>query len=483
MVAALFALHPMHVESVAWAAERKDMLSAFFGLLCLIAYVRYCAQANRKRYVLVILTLALGLMSKPMLVTWPFVLLLLDYWPLRRLKRWSAGDIGKLLREKLPLFGLVTASIVITYIAQSSGGAVRALGDAPMALRLSNALVSYVRYLFLTFYPNDLAVFYPFNVAGIAGWQIIGALVLLVGITVTAWRAAESYPYFLVGWLWFVGTLVPVIGIVQVGDQIMADRYYYIPSIGLFTALVFAAAEIMRAARLTPALQGAIASVPLLAMLPLTVLQVSRWRDSETLYAHTLRVTPPNFVIEYDFGLLFAHRGDYEKATAHFLRALAIKPNSFNSLAAMGTARSQQHRLAEAATFFQRASALEPSSSQAHTQLGLVYANLGENEKAAAELQRGVELAPLDAEARANLGLVLLRLRKVTEASTQLREALRLNPNQADAHNNLGLILLDSGKPEESLTHFSTALRLKPDMAVAQRNIKRAEAQINARKK
>ena len=251
LVAALFALHPLHVESVAWAAERKDTLSTFFGLLSLIAYVRYAAAPSMKRYVWTAITLALGLLAKPMLVTWPFVMLLLDYWPLRRFQRSKVSkEVGQssvvLLCEKLPLFALVAASAVITSLAQSHGGAVRTFQEFPVALRLANALVSYAKYLLLTFWPNDLAVYYPFTTAGTPAWQIICAAFLLIGITALCFFQRKSRPYLVVGWLWFLGTLVPVIGIVQVGGQTMADRYFYIPSIGLFIAIAFGLADIAK---------------------------------------------------------------------------------------------------------------------------------------------------------------------------------------------------------------------------------------------
>src|SRR5438093_5764012 len=242
-VAALFALHPLHVQSVACASERKDTLSTFFGLLSLIAYVRYVEAPSSIRYVWTAITLALGLLAKPMLVTWPLVMLLLDYWPLGRWQsaksKAQAKKLRKLIHEKILLFILVAASAVITLIAQSRGGAVRTLAHEPLALRLSNTLVSYAKYLLLTFWPNDLAVYYPLAPRGIPGWQIVGAAFLLIGITAFCFLQRKIRPYLIVGWLWFLGTLVPVIGLVQVGGQTMADRYFYIPSIGLFVALVF----------------------------------------------------------------------------------------------------------------------------------------------------------------------------------------------------------------------------------------------------
>src|SRR5437762_6263007 len=257
LVAALFALHPLHVESVAWASERKDTLSTFFGLLSLIAYVRYAEAPSIRRYAWVAIMLALGLLAKPMLVTWPFVMLLLDYWPLRRFdltsRREVATKLWPLVREKLPLFALVAASAVITSVAQSHGGGVRTFTEFPIALRLSNALVSYAKYLLLAFWPNDLAVYYPFPEAGIPAWQIIGAALLLIGITAfCVFQSRKHSGYLIVGWLWFLGTLVPVIGLVQVGGQTMADRYFYIPSIGLFIALVFGLADMAERRRVAP---------------------------------------------------------------------------------------------------------------------------------------------------------------------------------------------------------------------------------------
>ena len=251
VVAALFALHPLHVESVAWAAERKDTLSTFFGLLTLVAYARYVETTSWKRYALVAVALALGLMAKPMLVTWPFVLLLLDYWPLRRFQ-WQRGTgtegfiraLVPLIREKLPLFCLVVASMAITFIAQSHGGAVSTLANVPVSLRLSNAIVSYAKYLFLTVWPSDLAAYYPLPRTGAPVWQLACAIVLLAVITALALCQARERPYLLMGWLWFVGTLVPVIGLVQVGSAAMADRYYYVPSIGLFVAFVFGLSDL-----------------------------------------------------------------------------------------------------------------------------------------------------------------------------------------------------------------------------------------------
>ena len=487
IVAALFALHPLHVESVAWAIERKDTLSTFFGLLSLLAYARYAEAPSWRRYALVALWLSLGLMAKPMLVTWPFVLLLLDYWPLRRLEWQPADGIGRfakawvpLIREKLPLFCLVAASMVVTYLAQSYAGT-RALVDAPFPLRLSNALASYGKYLLLTVWPSGLGVNYPLSPAGVPAWQLAAAVVLLLAITAIAIREARKRPYLITGWLWFLGTLVPVIGLVQVGvGRAMADRYYYIPSIGLFMAIIFGLADLAIAWRLGRVTIAAASAIVLLIMGSLTVLQVSRWRDSETLFGYALSVTSDNVVVQNDLGSALNRQGKHAEAIPHFAEALRIKPDYLHALLNMGLALRQQGKAAEAIGFYQRALMVEPESVTGHWQLGLALAEQGKNDDALLEF---LKANPNDFDIRVRLGEMLTRQGKLSEATSQLNEALRLKPDSAEAHNNLGLLLLMTGQPEKSLPHFSAALRLKPDLAAAQDNLTRAQKQIDARPK
>ncbi|MFZ0916965.1 MAG: tetratricopeptide repeat protein [Candidatus Udaeobacter sp.] len=493
LVAALFALHPLHVESVAWAAERKDTLSTFFGLFSLIAYTHYVETRSRKWYAWTAVTLALGLLAKPMLVTWPFVMFLFDYWPLRRLgdatskesrrgdsRREAATGIASLVREKLPLFAIVAASAVVTFVAQSHDRAVRTFADAPIALRLSNALVSYAKYLLLSFWPNDLAVYYPF--AGIPAWQVIGAAFLLIGITVFCVSQRRIRPYLLVGWLWFLGTLVPVIGIVQVGGQIMADRYFYIPSIGLFIALVFGLADIARSWRVSPALSAGIAGGVLLILATLTNAQIQRWRDSFTLFEHTLAVTPPNLRIEHNLGVAFGASDRYEEAAVHFAKALQIDPNFYDGLVAMGVTRAHQGRLPEAIEYFQTAIRSQPDTPKAHVQLAHALWNQKQDEAALEEMARASQLAPKDANIRADFGLALALVGRIPEAIEQLHEALRLNPDSAEAHNNLGLALLASGKARESIAEFEAAMHLKPELKGAADNLQRAQTQLGSQR-
>jgi len=495
LVAALFALHPLHVESVAWACELKSTLSTFFGLLSLIAYVRYAEAPSFRRYSWVAIMLALGLLAKPMLVTWPFVMLLLDYWPLGRFKasgverrlgsasHSEAATTTALVVEKLPLFVLVTASAVVTTISASSNGAVRTLAREAIALRLSNALVSYANYLLRAFWPNDLAVYYPFPEAGIPAWQVIGAALLLIGITAFCFFQRKIWPYLIVGWLWFLGTLVPVIGLVQAGAQTMADRYFYIPSIGLFIAIVFGLADVARSWRVAPSLSTGIAFGVLLTFATLTNAQIHRWRDSFTLFEHTLAVTPPNPLIEYDLGLAFAESSRYDEAAPHFEKAVKIRPNDYKSLLYMGITRFHQGRLPEAIEYAQAAIRSQADSARAHDLLGMTLAKQNRNDDALDEMRRASELAPKDADIRNDLGLALARLGRIPDAIDEFHEAVRLDPEKAAAaHANLGWALLGSGKARESIPEFEAALRLQPESRASAEGLRQAQAQLSPQK-
>jgi len=495
LVAALFALHPLHVESVAWASERKDTLSTFFGLLSLIAYVRYAEARSISRYAWVAVTLGLGLLAKPMLVTWPFVMLLLDYWPLARFRgrgqrqrlrsashSEAATATARLIWEKLPLFALVAASVIITFVAQSHGGAVRTFAAAPVGFRLSNGVVSYAKYILLMFWPNNLAVYYPLRQTGIPTWQTLGAAFLLIGITALCFLQRRNRPYLIVGWLWFLGTLVPVIGFVQVGGQTMADRYFYIPSIGLFIALVFGLADLAKSWHVAPLLSAGVAAGVLLILATLTNAQIQRWRDSFTLFEHTLSVTPPNLHIEHNLALALGGSGRYDEAAAHFEKALQIDPHLYDGLVGMGVTREFQGRLPEAIDYFQAAIRSQPDTPTAHLQLGRVLWKQNSDQTALEEIGRASQLAPKDAEIRADFALALQLVGRIPEAIEQFHEALRMNPNNAEAHANLALALLASGKPRESIPEFETALRLNPELTGAADNLRRAQAQLESQR-
>jgi protein O-mannosyl-transferase len=355
---------------------------------------------------------------------------------------------------------------------------VRTFTDVSFPLRLSNALVSYAKYLLLTLWPRDLAVWYPLPVAGIPTWQIIGAALVLLGITAFCLYQRKAHPYLIVGWLWFLGTLVPVIGLIQVGNQAMANRYSYIPSIGLFIALVFGVADVTKALRIARPFNIALASGSLLVLATLTFSEIGRWRDSVTLFEHTLAVTPPNLVIEYNLGHVMSEQGRYGEAAAHFGKAVEIKPNFYEGLFNMGIMLSRQGRIAEAVDYYQRALRVRPDSAKAHMELGVALAKQRQDDIAEGELRRAIELAPKDAEIRSDLGIVLAQLGRISEAIDQYHEALRLNPESFNAHTNLGLVLLAAGRARESIPEFEAALRLKPDLQIAADSLHRAQAQL-----
>jgi protein O-mannosyl-transferase len=354
---------------------------------------------------------------------------------------------------------------------------VRTFAEVPVALRLSNTVVSYAKYLVLTFWPHDLAVNYPFGPDGIPAWQVISAAFLLIGITVFCFSQRNTRPYLIVGWLWFLGTLVPVIGLVQVGGQTMADRYFYIPSIGLFIALAFGLADIAQSWRVAPALSAGITGGVLLILATLTNAQIQRWSDSFTLFQHTLAITPPNPPIEYCLGFALRRSGRYDEAAAHFEKLLQTVPDDYFGLLNMGDVRSYQGQLPEAIEYYQAAIRSHPEAPKAHARLGQTFWQQNRIEAAHDEMRRASQLAPEDAAIRDDLGISLWRLGRIPEAIDQFHEALRLNPDSAEAHNSLGVALLGSGKARESIPEFEAALRLKPELQGAADNLRRAQAQ------
>ena len=490
IVAALFALHPMHVESVAWAAERKDVLSTFFALLSLLAYVRYARTEPKSwtQFLPTTLLLALALLAKPMFVTWPFVMLLLDYWPLKRLS-WHPADglrrlwqgLAPLVREKIPIIALVAISIAITYIAQSMGGAVRQFSDAPLSFRLSNAVLSYARYILSLLWPTKLSVYYPLSTEDITLWKTVSAIALIAGVTVAVIRAGKSRGYLITGWAWYLGTLIPVIGLIQVGGQAMADRYTYTPSIGLFLVVVWGVSEIVARWQVPNAITAAIAVACLIFMGSLAWIQVGFWRDSITLYQHSLSVAPNNLVVHYNLAHALGKQGNRNEALTHFGEALRINPDYVDALVNTGVTLNELQRFGEATTPLTRALQLEPGSSKAHLQLGIALAQSNGSDQALRHFVQAMELAPGNPDVRTNLGLMLAREGRLSEAREHLNEAIRLNPDSPEAHNNLGLVLLMQGNPENSIPEFSTALRLKPEFKLARENLIRAQDQLKHR--
>ncbi|HSQ31265.1 MAG TPA: tetratricopeptide repeat protein [Gemmatimonadaceae bacterium] len=437
-VGALFALHPLHVESVAWIAERKDVLSAFFWILTLWAYVAYVRTPRPSRFVLVIVAFVLGLMAKPMVVTLPFALLLLDVWPLRRLElgeRWRS-TARPLVREKLPLLALSLASSVITFVVQRQGGTVASSARLPLGERLGNALIAYVAYLGKTFWPLHLAAYYPYP-ATLPAATLLVSVLLLLAISTGALLLARSRPYLIVGWLWYLGTLVPAIGIVQVGTQAMADRYTYIPLIGISIMLAWGLSDLLSERPRLRIPTAAVAAAALVACAIATRLQVRYWASSEALWKHALAVTTDNYAAHTYYGNALASRGNLDSAIIEYDEAIRIRPGYPEAHNNLGPALAQKGRVNEAIEQFTQAIRLRPNYADAYNNLGVALASQGKFEAAINQYSEALRLDPDDASARANLGLALQGAGRTADAVRELELALQMNPNNADARNAL----------------------------------------------
>jgi protein O-mannosyl-transferase len=447
LVALLFALHPLRVESVAWIAERKDVLSGLFWMMTLLAWGRYVRNPGTGRYALVLLSFACGLMSKPVLVTLPFVLLLLDVWPLRR---GTLGGVGQpssglgeslgwraLVCEKTPLFVLAAVASAVTLRVQAAGGAMRGEGLSPVDERLANAITSYVGYLGKTIWPVDLACFYPLppNSADASSWTlaVLASGILLLGITGLAWNQRDRAPWLGVGWLWYLGTLVPMIGIVQVGNQSMADRYAYLPTIGVYLILAGA----LQAAGPHRAKVGSIA-LGLLAAVSFAILtpkQVAVWRDGEALFKHALEVTDGNYLAHYNLGTRYV-RGRprrLSEARTHLEAAVHLHPDHAGAQLNLGAVEWLEGNTATAEAHFERAVRLDAENPEAHLSLGSARFAAGKGEEAIRHFEIALALEPTNAPAWSNLGTVYLALEQPIEAATAFERALAISPGDPTA--------------------------------------------------
>ena len=475
-VAALFALHPLHVESVAWVAERKDVLSTFFWMLTMFSYARYAAHPGISRYLPVVGFFMLGLMAKPMLVTLPFVLLLLDYWPLRRMQfnssaddrhSWQRRSPGLLLIwEKIPLFLLALVSSVVTFLAQKSGGAVGSMEIYPLATRVSNALVAYVKYIGKMIWPANLAVFYPYS-GSLPAWQVIGAGVLLGFITFVAIRFFRQHPWFVVGWLWFVGTLVPVIGLVQVGLQAMADRYTYIPLIGLFVIVAWGVPQLMLRWRQKTKLIAS-SAVALLIILSVTSgLQMRYWKNSVTLFKHALDVTNDNYMAHNALGNAFKEQGKIDAAMRHYRSALDSKSDYAAPHYSIGHTLAAQGKHQDAINHFQKALQIKPDYAAAHDNLAYVFMIQGKIEQAIQHYFKALRIKPDNAEVHNRMGLARVSQGQLDKAIRHFSEAVKLNPHFSAAQYNLGHALKSCGKQNEAIRHYAAAILIQPDFSDA----------------
>ena len=483
LAAAIFAVHPLRVESVAWVSERKDVLSGVFFMLILGVYARY-ARGNSARslwYITVLILLALGLMCKPTLVTVPFVLLLLDYWPLGRSQ--SSPSIGRgitkekwswLVFEKLPLFVLSAASCVATLLAQKQ--ALDASLKPPFGERVGNALVSYVVYLGQMIWPAQLAVLYPYPEGNLKVSHVILALLLLLMISAAVFLWRRRYPFLLTGWLWYLGMLVPMIGIIQVGSQVRADRYTYLPQIGLYLLVAWSAMALFdHWPRSRVVLAGA-ASLVITALITRSYFQTSYWQDTETLWKHAAATTSNNYIASNNLAQFLFQSGRFDEAIAECQRALKIKPDfaaAHNNLGAAlvknqrddNGARRQNGAVDEAIAHYRRALQINPDFAQAHGNLGTALLLKGQMDEAIAHYQKALEIAPNYAEARYSLGNAFLAEGRYSESIANYEAALRIRPDYFEAHYNLGRVLATIGNDRQALKEFNEAVRINGDSA------------------
>ena len=464
-VAALFAWHPAHVESVVWVAERKDVLSALFGIACLGAYSFYAERPSLVRYIVTLTLFALGLLAKPMLVTLPFVFLLLDWWPLNRVS--GARDWRRTVYEKLPFLALAVASCVVTVIVQRRGGALMDLAVMPVGARMANALVSYLRYVTMAFVPTPLAVYYPRPLVSHGAGLVTAAAAFLIAVTVVVLFLRRKAPYLGVGWFWFVGMLVPVIGIVQVGNQAMANRYTYLPLIGVFVMVVWGAVDLGRRFRHGVAVAGVAGALALAILLIGAAHQIRYWKDDITLFRHALAVTKDNAFAHnnlgyalagtgaldeafrefaeaaridpvyvdayYNLGVALMVSGQYPAAAEKFQIALKLRPKHYDAWYNLGAAYTAMNRFDDAVNSFENASIIDPAQAEGHTSLARVYAAQGRNKEAVVEFDTAIRLGAADPDVYAQLGAALAAIGDTARASDALDRALRLNPNHQAA--------------------------------------------------
>ncbi len=490
-VAAVFALHPMHVESVAWIAERKDVLSTFFFLLTLAAYVSYVRGGGLFRYLLTVLLFVFGLLAKPMLVTLPFLLLLLDYWPLERfaapqtVKTAAISErrriLYRIIIEKIPFFALAAVSSVITFIVQKGIGAGPNINTLSLQSRVANAFLSYAKYIGKMFWPQDLAVFYPFHIGGIPFWQTASCALLLLVITVLVICFGRKQRYLPAGWFWFVGTLVPVIGFVQVGRQAFADRYTYIPYIGLFIVIAWGLLELLskwpyrwprfRDVAAGKFALGIAAAMVLTAMGIGTYRQVGYWKNSSTLFTHALKVTQDNYIAHNNLGVVYVNLGRYQDAIETCRQAIKIKPDDAEAYYNLGNAYSKLGRWQDTIEACKQAIRIKPDLAGAYDILGVAYSKLGRWQDAIEACKQTIRIKPDYAEAYNNLGGAYSKLDRYKDAAEAYQQAIKIKPDWAEAHYILGAAYGMLGRYQDAIETYQQAIKIKPDYAEAHCNL------------
>jgi protein O-mannosyl-transferase len=482
-VAALFAIHPINVESVAWVAERKNVLCTFFFFLTLLAYGRYARKPEWKRYLVVVILFAAALASKPMAITLPFVLLLIDHWPLKRtaaanVDRESEGlgfTWGKLILEKIPLMGLSLASAIITMLAQQEGGAMRSTEQFSFGVRLANAIHSYAMYLWKMIWPARLAPLYPHPGDSLAAWQVVVPVLLLIAISAVAIKLREKR-YLLVGWLWFLGTLVPVIGLVQVGDAAMADRYAYIPLIGIFVMIAFGADDLAQhyQQKNKASFWLAVPAVAILIALALTThRQIGYWQSNTDLWSHTLAVTQNNFIAEDNLGGALILAGKEDDAYAHFEAAALINPKDPMSRSDLGAYLQTHGQVRDAITQYEKVVELTSDAgllAQTYANLGSAQRALGENELARKDFEQSLQFNPNQSNAWLGLGLLAEQQGRLDEAIADLSRSVAMHAT-AEGYLELGRSLARAGRRGEAVSAYQQALTLDPNLTAAQQAV------------
>ena len=515
IVAALFAVHPAHIESVAWVAERKDVLSTLLWLGATWFYIRYARNTKETNfYWLAVVLFALGLAAKPMLVTLPFTLILLDYWALERFDKWNFGNLMPLVKEKIPFFVLTAASVVITILAQGKSGAIQSTELISINDRLQNALLAYAKYVVMLVYPANLGIWYPFD-NDFNPVQVAASLLFLIAVTAFCVWQIKTRKYLFVGWFWFLGTLVPVIGILQVGRQALADRYTYVPYIGLTIAFVWLLGEVFERFRLNKSLVAAICGVCLIVLSIVSFQQISYWRNSETLFARTLAVTSKNYFVENNYCNYLERKNRLAEAAAQCQAAIASDPTLAVAYNTYGTVLMKQNKPVEAKLNFEKTLELDPNYTLAQANLVALEINQGNLEAAwqnlskaiaadknnffdssrlvdayssiavaamrqkrhaAAEefFKKALEITPNNLDFRRNLALSLHLQGKTAEGIKTLEDVIRQNPNFPEAYNTLGLIYAEQNRRQEAIAQFQKALQINPNFTPARNNLKKA---------
>ena len=448
-VAALFAIHPFNVDSVAWIAERKNVLSTLFWMLTMLAYFYYTRQPSIKRYLLVFTAMILGLIAKPMLVTLPCVLLLMDFWPLHRIQLYKPENSHKLsvdikqaiqlIIEKLPLLVVSFLAIGLSVITLNNNSQMVPRDTAPMMLRIQNSLVSYINYIIKIFWPDNLSVYYPFP-ESLPLWQVFGALLIIALVTTVFLRLIKKAPFLIIGWLWFIGTLLPVIGIVQGGRwPAMADRWAYIPGIGLFIIISWGCGAILKNQKNIRIKAALIAAIVLLPLIFVTNKQVSYWRNSITLFKHAISVSPQDYLMVYNLGLALMEKGEIDEAISHYRASLALNPENDKAYNNLANALAKTNRPAEALKNYLKALEYNPHNIQAHLNLADMMSEKGLLEDATRHYLQVIAIQPDHALAHKNYGQVLFKQQKLVEAEKELKKAIALSPQDPEIYNMLGL--------------------------------------------